>query len=329
MAGTPLRTRLSFSLVTTLVVLGGAELGLRGAGWPSLNGAFTHNEPYWVVDPNLKDAARDHREEGRTFAISTDDNGLRPPHHPVDKPAGAFRLMALGCSTTFGWGVADAETYPARLESLAREGGQAKVEVINGGQPGYTSFQGLWLWDQVLHRYDPDVVMIGYIVQDARTAAYTDRSQAILQGDGRYLKDHVLYRSRIYLGLRSLLGEVQVRAKERPDGSAEGVNRVPPADYVDNLRTLVAKVQASGATPVLFGYPLERAGYTQGHRAILQAAAQELGVPHIDPQVEMEAASQAQSLYFTQDRGHANAAGNDWIARKVYASLQSQHLLGP
>ena len=46
---------------------------------------------------------------------------------------------------------------------------------------GYTSFQGSWLWGTLKAR-EPDVVLIGYVVQDAR-AAYTDKSQAILQKD--------------------------------------------------------------------------------------------------------------------------------------------------
>ena len=66
--------------------------------------------------------------------------------------------------------MADDESYPARLEAILQAKGQ-QVEVINAGQPGYTSFQGLWLWRELLHRYKPDLVLIGYIVQDARKAA--------------------------------------------------------------------------------------------------------------------------------------------------------------
>ena len=96
----------------------------------------------------------------------------------------------MGCSRS--------ETYPARLHYLT-EAGYENVEVVNAGQPGYTSFQGDWLWDTLLTDYKPDVVLIGYIVQDARKAAYSDKSQAILQGDNRFLKDNFLYRSKGYL----------------------------------------------------------------------------------------------------------------------------------
>jgi lysophospholipase L1-like esterase len=319
--------RLLYSLIPVVVVFSAAELGLRGAGWPKVEAAFEHNSPFWTADPDLDEFPMNHGEENTTFPVTTNDEGLRAPVHAPDKPAGKQRIMTLGCSTTFGWGVADAESYPARLETLIHEKGRDDIEVINGGQPGYTSFQGRWLWDRTLKHYQPDVVLVGYVVQDARKAAYSDRSQAVLQQDARYLKNNLLYRSKVYLGLRSMLGHVQVRAKERGAQDVGGEYRVPPSDYADNLRTLVAGIQDAGATPVLFGYPLEREGYTSQHRVILRAAAEELGVAHFDPQPQMDEASRGEELYFARDRGHANAAGNDRIARWVLEFLETKDLL--
>ena len=170
--------KLLFTIVTVGAVFAAVEVALRSVGWPSAEAAFEHNEPFWQVDPNLDQFAMSHREEGTSFPVSTTADGLRPPVHERAKPDGVTRVMSLGCSTTFGWGVTDSETYPARLEALAHAAGHPEVQVINGGQPGYTSFQGNWLWDKVLRNYDPDVVLIGYVVQDARKAAYTDKSQA-------------------------------------------------------------------------------------------------------------------------------------------------------
>ena len=116
------------------------------------------------------------------------------------------------------------------------------------------------------------------MVQDARKAAYTDKSQAILQKDYRFLKENFLYNSRSYLALRAAVGSVQIRAKERGSGDLGGVYRVPPEDYVHNLRTLIAQIRENGGTPILFGYPFERSGYTEQHRIILRAAAEELNV---------------------------------------------------
>lgn len=319
--------RLAFSLTPLIVLFALVEGGLRTAGWPSANAPFEHNEPFWLTDPDLRSQPMPHNEEQTSFPVSTNPDGLRAPLFSVEPEPGTWRIMTLGCSTTFGWGVRDEETYPARLGHHAREHGLDQVEVINGGQPGYTSFQGRWLWDRLLRDYRPDVVLIGYIVQDARKAAYSDKSQAILQGDARFLKDNVLYQLRTYLLLRSTLGQVQVRAKER-SGDQGGVYRVPSEDYADNLRYLIRQIAATGAQPVLFGYPLERSGYTSAHRRILQAAAEVEGVPHFDPQPQMEEATRSAQLYFSNDRGHANADGNDLIAQWVLSFLEQESLLG-
>jgi lysophospholipase L1-like esterase len=320
--------RALFSLVPLVVVMGGTEIGLRAADWPKPDGKFEHNEPFWLTPADQASKSYPHREIGGSFTVSSNSDGLRSPLHSQDNGDDAWRIMTLGCSTTFGWGVDDGASYPAQLQQMLQDQGHTGVEVINAGQPGYTSFQGRWLWDETLKDYAPDVVLLGFVVQDARKAAYSDKSQAVLQQDHRFMKDNLLYRSRAYLGLRHLLGAVQVRAKERPEGGEGGIYRVPPEDFADNLRHLVAGVRAAGGTPVIFGYPLEREGYTAHHRLIMRAAASELHVSYLDLQGRMDAASRQERLYFDKDRGHANAAGNKRIAKWVAEFLDKQSLLG-
>jgi len=319
--------KLGFSLVPVVVVGAAGELGLRSAGWPQVTEAFEHNTPFWVTDPGLQRKPFPHKEEKTLFRVSSNEDGLRSGPAERKKQDGIHRIMTLGCSTTFGWGVSDDETYPAQLGQMVADNHGESIDVVNGGQPGYTSFQGLWLWESTLKAYEPDVVLLGYVVQDARKAAYSDKSQAVLQGDHRFLKTNVLYNSRVYLALRSLLGGVQVKAKERPQNGKGGIYRVPPQDYVDNLRAFVDQIQDMGAVPVLFGFPLERGGYTEEHRKILKAAASQLGIPHLDLQSKMETASRQAELYFKMDRGHANAAGNAQIAEWVYEYLEAEGLL--
>lgn len=314
-----------------LLVFGAIEGGLTALGWPAPDpeARFAHKDVYWIQDGGQDGVAQAHRETGGTFSVTTDSQGLRAPIHPLAKPGGVLRIMAMGCSTTFGWGVDDDESWPARLEALLHDGGYRSVEVINAGQPGYTSFQGRWLWETVAHRYQPDLVLLGFVVQDARKAQYSDLSQALQQGNSEFLKHNLLYKWRLYLGLKSLRDKDMIRSKERVDGGSEGVFRVSEQQYLDNLRALRSDIEGTGAQVVHFGYPLERAGYTTKHRQLLRLEAEQNGLLHFDPSPEIEAATRREELYFPTDKGHANAAGNDRIARLVLEFLVGSELLPP
>ena len=321
--------KLLFSLIAVVLFFGIAEGVLRAiAGDVDTSQAkFEHTTVYWVSDPNLDDEPMSHREMNTTFPVSTDRNGLRAADHRVDKDPNVFRIMMLGCSTTFGWGVKDDETVPAQLEQALRERGYDGVEVINAGQPGYTSFQGLWLWDKVLHEYDPDLVVLGFVVQDARRAAYSDLEQALLQGDQQFLKQNVLWNLALYRQLKATIDGIRVETKERDQTSGEGVFRVSEEDYLDHLRALSARAASGGAEVVLFGFPLERVGYTEVHRRLLRLEAEHAGVGHFDPSAELEAASRSETLYFERDRGHANAAGCKLIGQLFADYLAGSGLL--
>ncbi|MFH1467951.1 MAG: SGNH/GDSL hydrolase family protein [Pseudomonadota bacterium] len=326
-----LRRRLAFSLIPLLLLVAGGEVALWVADWPKARTdlTFEHNQSYWVADPGLDHHPYPHRETGGAFTVSTDQQGLRYPLHPLEPSAGAdpFRVMFLGCSTTFGWGVDDEQTYPARVQASLDAQGRRGIEVFNAGQPGHTSFQGLWFYQNALRAYHPDLVFFGYVVQDARLAAYSDASQALLQQDARFLKQTLLYHSHLYLGLRTLIDAWRIRSKERDESGHEGVYRVSREDYVENIRAFARLTARDDARLVLFDFPLERAGYTREHRRLVRIAAEELDLPHLDIQAEVEEASRSQELYFPKDPGHANAEGHAFIADRVLGFLQAESLL--
>ena len=76
----------------------------------------------------------------------------RDPFEPAD---GLLDLFVFGGSTTFGYGVHDAETFPARLESYLEQ-----VRVFNFGRGYYYSAQELALFQDLLRRgARPDVAI--------------------------------------------------------------------------------------------------------------------------------------------------------------------------
>ena len=80
----------------------------------------------------------------------------------------SFRIVCLGESLTFGWGVDGAETYPRVLEGLLRGKvpGYDRVEVINAGQVGFSSLQGVRFFERVVAPLAPGVITVPYVIND-------------------------------------------------------------------------------------------------------------------------------------------------------------------
>jgi len=86
--------------------------------------------------------------------------GVRGPELAPREP-GAFRILAMGGSTTWGHKVADDETWPAQLQARLRAAGLPRAEVINGGVSGWGLQQVLIaLRTRLLDQLQPDLVLI-------------------------------------------------------------------------------------------------------------------------------------------------------------------------
>jgi hypothetical protein len=86
------------------------------------------------------------------------DIGLKSPH--------SKRILFVGDSFTFGVGVNDSATYPARVEARLRRWCGAPVESINAGVGGFGTSHELSFLQHYGWRLDPDVVVLGFLTSD-------------------------------------------------------------------------------------------------------------------------------------------------------------------
>lgn len=112
-----------------------------------------------VIAPFSQDAAHDARHNSHGFRT-----GEYTSAHPPD----TFRIVAVGDSFTYGWGVKESETYTAALERILAEksGKGIKAEVINLGIAGSRpadSFVRLLAHGEAL---DPDLVIFQLQLND-------------------------------------------------------------------------------------------------------------------------------------------------------------------
>lgn len=112
--------------------------------------------------------------------VKINSAGLRDREYPVEKPKNTYRIMALGDSTTFGWGAHQDKTYPKWLEQMLNEkppaGCPDHFEVINTGVGNYNSIQEVTFFKERGRLYKPDMVLIGFFINDAEPTPHETRS---------------------------------------------------------------------------------------------------------------------------------------------------------
>lgn len=96
--------------------------------------------------------------------VRTNELGLR------DGSLGGFarapkRVLILGPSSTFGWGTPEQQTYARRLERLLA-GGPGSARVLNAGEIGYSTWQGLQFYRKRLRTLHPDITVAAYGAND-------------------------------------------------------------------------------------------------------------------------------------------------------------------
>jgi len=111
------------------------------------------------------------RFHGRT--VTHNSLGNRGPEAAFAKPAGVRRVVVMGDSQAWGYGVGDDETIPAQLARLLEQGGGARWEVLNLGVGGYGTDQAFLKYLVQGARYSPDVVVLTVFKNDPVENAHT------------------------------------------------------------------------------------------------------------------------------------------------------------
>jgi len=109
--------------------------------------------------------------------------GLRGPLPEMPKPPGTIRVLAIGDSTTFGWGVNDRDTYVAQLErDLSGAFPGRRIDVVNGGVGAYDLKHDARLLRHFAPMLKPDLVLVGVYWNDLPFEAVTPEGESLKGG---------------------------------------------------------------------------------------------------------------------------------------------------
>ncbi|MBA3316574.1 MAG: hypothetical protein H0T50_00585 [Gemmatimonadales bacterium] len=158
-------------LVVSAGLLLGLELALRVL-WPqTLSGTSLEGEYFSQADDSLgmryaPGAVWRFRHPEFTVVYHINPDGFRDSTtHPPEKPAGTTRVLLLGDSFTFGYGVDYDSIWPVLAEEELRRQGRA-IELVKAGVEGMDTRTELVLLHRLFQRYQPDAVVVGFLVND-------------------------------------------------------------------------------------------------------------------------------------------------------------------
>ncbi len=105
----------------------------------------------WSLVPGARAVSK---STGQKIEYVINSAGFRDREYPLEKPAGTFRILLLGDSHTFGFGIPLEKHFSKILEGYF-----ARVEVLNMGVNGYGVDQELLLLREKGLAYQPDLVV--------------------------------------------------------------------------------------------------------------------------------------------------------------------------
>lgn len=152
------RVILSFISLFLMILL--AEIALRFISIKDCPLLFKQSyERGYTLTPNFLGYFAD-------VPVRINGQGLRENKDIVmEKPKGVKRIIGLGDSVGFGYGLEERETSMRKLETILNKNGK-KFEVINGSVTGYNTFQERKLFEDDLNKFKPDLVILNFVLND-------------------------------------------------------------------------------------------------------------------------------------------------------------------
>lgn len=255
------------------------------------------SKTFWRVRPGVSIEAKNYLlprgvREQFPFTMTTNASGFRGPMVARAKADGALRVIAVGNSSTFGWGVNDDETYPAFLERAlrARLPGRT-IEVLNAGIPGFTSFQGRRLLAGEVIPLAPDFVVLAFGFNDSRRAVSTDSAFSAASARPLARAARALGRVEIYRRLESVIRGARGRDRLSPTAAERTRERVPVPEFEANMREMVSACRDARVRPILLAMVIP-----PEYRDALLRVARAAGIPFLETRPYLLARGQEEAV---------------------------------
>lgn len=206
------------------------------------------------------------------------ENGKRPD----------YLVVALGDSTTQGLFVMSTERWSFRLQKMMAQRSRKNVRVVNAGIAGEIATNGLARLERDVLSLAPDLVIVGYLINDGRLFGFNADQQGLTMVDRDEFLDAM---KQIVVALNKADIPVMVQTCHPIQPAFFGLDRLHWASAQDQL--LAGRVEA-----------------------LRELAAAE-GATLVDTYSVVAGTTEQSGLYLA-DNIHLNAKGHKRVARKIF-----------
>lgn len=269
------------------------------------------------------------------YHIRINSNGHRGPEQTLEKPEGVFRILGLGDSFSFGWGVEEEHTFLRILEKTLRAKGH-RVEVLNAAVPAWHSVQSLAYLKKRGVRFKPDLVLAEFFIDDVnkfflkrilrgRTAVQLREEEEEVKRRKASGWSPRLYH--VWFNYRKLKRAVRDHKRRNPYPDFESERKMMDKNFeqwpgrVEGLREMIAEWKSQkermGTPFIMFYIPAGGALNSPPYRGegrSLARAATAAGFPILDVTGIYEKHPAPRTLYQHPKDGHISAKGHALIA---------------
>jgi lysophospholipase L1-like esterase len=249
--------------------------------------------------------------------VSINSHGLRDREYSEEKPPNVYRVMMLGDSTTFGWGVREEDTAAKFMErklNAQPPPGYDKVEVINAGVGNYDTVQEVTYYETRGKAFHPDLVLLVFFINDPEPVPVEgkgfliDRSYLIAFVTNRF--DGVLR----HLGMRPDWKQYY-SSLYNDDKPGYQACKKALASLADATRANGAKVLVA-ILPELHQINDDSYPFKAAHAKIKDVLAAE-NVPVVELVDGLKDHGPEETLWVTRQDDHPNAKANDLISSQL------------
>lgn len=242
------------------------------------------------------------------------------------------RALSLGDSSIYGYGVRDDEVFTSVLEQ------RMDADFIDGGVPGYSTYQSLNLLDMRGLALDPDLLIVGSLWSDNNfeqfvdadlLAAYADFHDGTTRRLRTVLSHSAMFR---WLDWTLRVAPQGERARkvgwmEQRDTNTGSARRVGINDYAANLEAFCERMEARGGG-IVWLLPPNREDLAPAaeppkwapYRQVMRDTAARHHAPLVDGAAAFAASGKEADALF-QDQMHPTPLGHRILADALQAAL--------